>query len=323
MTADTPTPTPTTPDSAAGDLSADLPAVADIGCIILPYHHQLEHTLRALADASAQRPLVPDLDRAPRIILLNNGGPVDSLTSLPPSPQVLRWHAALPFPSLAAAWNTMLDLAWSLGHQDALVINNDIRMAPEMYATLRRLAHQYGLWIATPVNIRDSAHPGRWQTTDLTAAADVLEAGGGSPAFGGPDFSCFLIRRECHQRVRFDERFRPAYHEDNDYTRRLWLAGFGPRIAGLPLPYWHLGSATINRTPEVAAAFASKFAACQQRYIEKWGGLPHQETKLTPDSEESIPGVGTPGGYLAGDFPQRTDAGLEWLPPAPLGVARG
>lgn len=208
-------------------------------------------------------------------------------------PRLRCWFHDPALPSLSATWNRALDYAWETGHADAMVWNNDVRVGTWMYGRLRGVAETHGLQFVSPINVRDQADT-NWQDAPAQATVDL----------GGPDFSCFLITWTCHTEYRFDERFQPAYHEDGDYHRRLWLGGDGARIAGVTLPYLHYGSQTINQTPAQAAAFQAKFQACQQTYVRKWGGLPHQETYMVPDSPESAQmGVGTPGGFLGAIVP--------------------
>jgi len=213
------------------------------------------------------------------------------------SPHIRLWRHAPPLPSLAATWNVALDFAWNIGHEDCMIWNNDIRVHPDMYRRLRAIAELSGLWFVTPVNCSGDIEE-RWKLPLPALNGENLAAN-----FGGPDFSCFLIHREAHQRYRFDERFQPAYHEDGDFHRRMWLGGDGNRIAGVTLPYLHYGSRTIHRSEEAYAAFQPQFAACRARYVAKWGGEPHHERKITPDSNEDLDGVGTPGGYLDMEVP--------------------
>lgn len=92
-------------------------------------------------------------------------------------------------------------------------------------------------------------------------------------------FCAFLLRNEAWRRVgEFDENFYPAYHEDNDYARRLFLAGLSihsPDSDG----YRDNGpSATIAKfSPAESAVFYNSFEAGKRYYISKWGGLPQSE----------------------------------------------
>lgn len=260
------------------------------GCILLPYVERPDLTREALRDALAQ------LEGAElTVLLVNHGGRQGLDLAWVRHPRVLPFDLPLPFPSLGTLWNWGLNLAWTLGCADCMVWNNDIRVAPGMYRALRQAADALGLDWISPVNCRDSGDPDLWRWSFAPLAAL------GPASLGGPDFSCFLIRQALHARYPFDERFEPAWFEDNDYHRRLWLGGDGARIAGVPLPYWHAGSSTLSAADAEGrgARLHAGFLRSQARYLAKWGGLPHQERRVTPDSLEDLDGVGTPGGYLA------------------------
>ncbi len=192
------------------------------------------------------------------------------------------WHPGLP--SLAATWNRALEFAWASGGDHAYVLNNDVRLHPETLAGLEEAARLTGGWFVSAANVPERD----WQDT---LSAPVLPVDRHFAAMrGGPDFSCYRITRDCHRWFQFDEAFVPAYHEDNDYHRRLQLAGFGDRIFSACVPYRHLGSATINRTPEIAAAFKAKFERCQQVYRAKWGDLPGKEPWTLPQAHDVFGG---------------------------------
>jgi hypothetical protein len=83
-------------------------------------------------------------------------------------------------------------------------------------------------------------------------------------------WSCFLQREPVWDAVgEYDDGFWPAYFEDNDYLRRMRLAGLEPaRVEGAGII--HRGSATGG------AAFG-RFGWNQGRYVRKWGGGPGDE----------------------------------------------
>lgn len=266
------------------------------GLVVIPAVDCVEETLQTVADALAQ------LEEQAKILLIDQGSGAEAREAFEclvqdANDRVRLWQHHPPLPSLAATWNLALDYAWECGHTDCMVWNNDIRVGSRMYAALRAVADNRDLWFASPVNVAKQADPNCWRDMDH---ADWVSGPHGDPTLGGPDFSCFLITRECHTKYRFDERFQPAYHEDGDYHRRMWLGGDGARIAGVTLPYLHYGSRTIaGMSAERQRVFAAQFSACRARYVTKWGGEPHHERKMTPDSREDFDGVGTPGGYLS------------------------
>jgi len=90
------------------------------------------------------------------------------------------------------------------------------------------------------------------------------------------------VNRACVEAVGlYDEwAFWPLYFEDDDYVRRCELADvdwleYDGHIA-------HDRSITIRSDDKAAANNARTFPDCRRRYVEKWGGLPGQETFDTP-----------------------------------------
>ena len=270
------------------------------GLVVMPFLGQHQLTETALGDALQQLSGHAD-------VLLINTGAADF--PLPPNHRVRLWHWDPSPPALSTVWNMALDYAWQSGYPDCMIWNNDVRVGSWIYSQLREYSQQLGLWFASPVNCRDT-DPEAWNTSVPLGESR-----------GGQDFSCFLMRPELHRRYRFDQRFQPAYFEDNDYVRRCWLGGDGGRLAGLPLPYLHLGSQTIaGMSDEARSRFQRRFEACRETYRQKWGGLPHEERRVTPDSTEDLNDVGTPGGWL-GNVPR--PAIVEQILQALEGIDRG
>lgn len=88
----------------------------------------------------------------------------------------------------------------------------------------------------------------------------------------------FLLTKEVFDRVGpFDERFYPAYYEDNDYHYRMKLLNVIYRHEKLFGVSVFRGSQTIARDPGLI-----KHSKCEAYYVEKWGGLPGKETYKTP-----------------------------------------
>jgi GT2 family glycosyltransferase len=98
-------------------------------------------------------------------------------------------------------------------------------------------------------------------------------------------FSCFLIPQHIIDVVgRFDETISPmyGYFEDDDYMRRMHLAGFQTKLATGSFVE-HGGSTTLkNYTPDELESHHRKFRASRERYIKKWGGEPGHEVFRTP-----------------------------------------
>lgn len=266
--------------------------------VIMPYIDCWQLTHRAVLD-------VLDQSIETEILLIDNGssgvGRADADTLQALVSRVRVWHHQPPLPALGATWNMALRYVWEAGGEHALVVNNDVRLHEQLYAALLRTQQETGAWFVTACNIAplevDPAPILPWDDAFLSSR-------------GGPDFSCYLITKECHRWFQFDEGFVPAYHEDNDYHRRLILAGMGERIFSVPVPYHHIGSATVNRSETVKAGWGEKFKASQDYYRQKWGGLPHHETTVVPfdlqlrdgdlgfaDARVLMTGQGKPGNW--------------------------
>lgn len=99
----------------------------------------------------------------------------------------------------------------------------------------------------------------------------------------GNAFSLFLLTRRGYDLIgAFDEKFYPAYFEDNDYARRMFLKGYNI-VPVKGATYRHIGSSTIKRyTPQEWEMHHNAHRANERYYIAKWGGMPHNEYYDTP-----------------------------------------
>jgi len=249
--------------------------------IVMPVLADQEKTTAAIADCLAQS--IPT-----RLLVINQGvddpfrAHLERLAEEYPD-RILIWSHQPPLPSLAATWNRALRFVWEAGGSEALVVNNDVRLRPDtVYQLSSVMGHSDALFVsAVGVTEADFAyHP----TPDVLLTAPD-ERGLGRPMhLGGPDFSCFLISRACHERFAFDERFIPAFCEDLDYHRRLLLAGEGARIFSVNVPYLHYASNTLKTLPAAEAAVIRRQIELQSRayYAMKWGGAVNAETYWAP-----------------------------------------
>ncbi len=101
-------------------------------------------------------------------------------------------------------------------------------------------------------------------------------------------WSLFLHRAWCFREIGpYDERFWPAYFEDDDMSYRMRLAGVQPRMI-LDCIYDHIGSATLRAfTDAEMQQHHARFSANQSYYTEKWGGPPQHEQYRHPFGVES------------------------------------
>ena len=239
--------------------------------IIMPFIDCWDYTKAAATDA-----LVQTIE--PCLLLIDNGSKrsvrlqTEQFGRLAPigrGRNFLLWRHAPPFPSIAATWNRALDFVWEAGGERALVVNNDVRLHEKTYELLLYCAEDTEALFVTAVGVNEEEF-----TMEDSYDYDMSR--------GGPDFSCYLISKECHAKYRFDENFIPAYHEDNDYHRRMILGGDGDRIFSINVPFLHYGSVTINRDEKTKAAWGEKFERNKAYYVKKWGGVVGKETFDTP-----------------------------------------
>ena len=177
-----------------------------------------------------------------RIIVIDNSG---SLCPPIPGAEIVLGRQPQ---SVARAWNDAVRLAGA----DVIISNDDVVFAKDTIAAL-------------------------------------LEMAGGSPRAGivstltGLRFCLFWLRWAAYQDTgAFDERFTPAYFEDNDYHWRLTLKGWESPCAYTEIRHEH--SATMKGLPDDRreAAHHQRFRACEALYLAKWGGRPGQERYTVP-----------------------------------------
>src|SRR6266568_2987497 len=166
---------------------------------------------------------------------------------------------------LNALWNETLTCAFdSLKLEHALVVNNDTVLHP---ATFRLLRDDGGLFVTAV-----GQAPGR-----------ELEIGDLTKRRPHPDFSCFLIRKECWERIgRFDEQFH-AYCADGSYHLRMDHAGI--EACSLPIPFTHIASGTLKyASNEVRDQINSEAAEDRAMFEKLYGfamGSPEYYAKFT------------------------------------------
>lgn len=251
--------------------------------IIMPVMAGPEMTQAAINDCLAQS--VPT-----RLLIVNQGVDDDFRQLLEQISEeypdrVFCWHHNPPLLSLSATWNRALEFVWQQGEKEALVINNDVRLHRMTVEALKAVLYATRSLFVTAVGVTK-------EQFDPTAgvAIDLNEYLANTGHKGGPDFSCYLISKECHDQYPFDEQFIPAFCEDLDYHRRLMLAGDGAKIFSVNLPYLHLASQTLKQIDGKQRAQIEKTIASGSRayYQRKWGGPVNQETFGVPFGEDGF-----------------------------------
>jgi GT2 family glycosyltransferase len=92
------------------------------------------------------------------------------------------------------------------------------------------------------------------------------------------NWSSFLLTKKVYEKVgAFDESFKKAYFEDNDYMYRMKLGGVPIKYVDELNPDVYLNSQTIEKNPQLCGYVTNK-----EYFLQKWGGLPESETFKTP-----------------------------------------
>lgn len=92
------------------------------------------------------------------------------------------------------------------------------------------------------------------------------------------NWSSFILNRSIYEKVGpFDEGFKKAYFEDNDYMYRMKLAGVPIKYVDELNPDVYLNSQTIEKNPLLGGYIENR-----EYFLQKWGGLPESETFKTP-----------------------------------------
>lgn len=180
--------------------------------------------------------------------------------------------------ALAKCWNVALEALWKVGHKAALVINSDVELRSD---TVRQLLRHGGEFV-TAVSVNQPEQVGI-PSPMMPDWVDPLINNSGLPLWDDrprPDFSCFLIRKSVTDKVGwFDEKFYPAWHEDNDMHVRMHRAGI--KAVCIDLPFLHLGAATMKRAEgREKDRLHRGFLASRERFRQKYGcisGTPEYE----------------------------------------------
>lgn len=191
----------------------------------------------------------------------------------------------------AESWNYGIKDAFERGYDYVLVLNNDVLLHPE---AIDRLVDRFekinscvgdeegikyfnenkNLALVTCMDVTGECH----NAPDLIFELNAKEKES-CPESEHPCFSGYMINRKCWETVgQFDENFKPAYYEDNDYHYRINLAGMKAIVVPTSM-FYHYGSRTNLE------AYGKPFidsSSNHRYYREKWGGDPTMETYKTP-----------------------------------------
>ena len=174
--------------------------------------------------------------------------------------------------SVAESWNFAIRNLFSDPERGyVLVVNNDVRLRPDTYRELVAA----NLPFATAVGVETLE-----QMNEAFVRSDREH----------PDFSCFLIRRECWEKVGpFDERYKGGYAEDAAYHATAFRKGVPLTCIGIP--FLHYGSGTIkSANPAEAQQIREQADRNRELFRSEFGcvpGTPEYE-RLFSESPEPI-----------------------------------
>lgn len=177
-----------------------------------------------------------------------------------------------PQQGVAHAWNRALEYLFGprVEADRVLVCNNDVRLRSDAYTMLDRESAPFVTGVGTD-DEGELGVPIRLRLSDrFSSNSEFVVDCERRPH---PDFSCFLIRRDCYSLVGpFDENYRIAFAEDADYHVRMSLQHICAYC--IDLPFYHVGggSQTIKRATDIEAQLISEQAERNRQYFErKWG----------------------------------------------------
>ena len=190
----------------------------------------------------------------------------------------------------ASAWNQGIKIAIEECNIDyAVVLNNDILLHKDCIDNMIKEIKLGGFPFVSAMDV----------CKECVKPFDVLDLKVSEKKFvvDAPEFSCYALsiallnlfekKENIFEEYRglFDQKYYPAYFEDNDFHYRLKLIGMRAVKTNTAL-YYHYGSRTIKENEEVGHISDTYYLNNKQRYIEKWGGKPGKEKFKIPFNQE-------------------------------------
>lgn len=175
---------------------------------------------------------------------------------------------------VARAWNNGIKIGLSRGASYVLVINLDMLFHHQFIDNLINFADatpDHILWSGTPWESGQTL-----QDTPLEVATSPIA-----------HYNCFLVNEKLFRIVgEFDEQFEPAYLEDVDMAYRIRMAG-QTQAATTLARFYHINRGTIlgsmlHNDEKYLNDLKVQLDVTHERYRQKWGGLPHDETFTIP-----------------------------------------
>lgn len=217
--------------------------------VLILTHNCLELTKKCVASVRAQ-----DIDT--RIHIVDNGS-LDGTPLFCLGEKYIHLSACGENKGVSYGWNRYIQYNFDKGAEHILVLNNDTIIPPWFYSKL--LTYDAPFITGVSVDSMDAiAQPSQWS----------------QPA-ESPDFSAFLIRRDCWKKVgTFDEAM-VHYASDLDYHVRAHQLGIPLLNSGVP--FYHERSSTLRlASPEDRVAIEARAEADRETFRLKYGTKPGQ-----------------------------------------------
>lgn len=147
--------------------------------------------------------------------------------------------------NVSGSWNLIMDYAKKVNATHVLMLNDDIYLGK----------------------------------TELEIQT-ILRLWGDAPFFNSEMNWCsFIMSLDGFEKVgKFDDNLFPNYFNDNDIFYRMKMLNMDMIYTAMLNPVIFRNSMTIAKDPTLN----TKFSEYRQNYINKWGGLPAEETFITP-----------------------------------------
>lgn len=145
---------------------------------------------------------------------------------------------------VAGSWNQIMRMHNSKGYTHSVILNDDV------------------FFSKTPQQI-----------------TEFIENNPADLYLGTKAWSVFVLPYDTFYNVgAFDEGFKTAYFEDNDYMRRIYLK----KLTVVKDPFFDPDIFNNSMSIKADRSLNINFEMNKDRYIEKWGGLPGHEVFRTP-----------------------------------------
>ncbi len=186
----------------------------------------------------------------------------------------------------AGSWNQGIKMSLENYDPDYIVVlNNDIILHPAAIDNMIKVIKNEGHALVSAFDsCRECEIPMRIKVLPIPVRHFLVDY---------PEFSCYTLNVSAINKLAefekgvheypglFDQKFYPAYFEDNDFHYRLKLNKMRAVKTNSAL-YYHFGSRTIKENKDVGIISNTYFLTNKQYYIEKWGGKPGHELYKTP-----------------------------------------